>query len=106
MVEKIEWSLRFAEQIKEIILHLREKNNESTVEKFKITLEKKILRIAQYPTAHRKVMNRKSIRFTNFMKTIKYFTEYKVKPYIFPQYLMLDKIQIKDHFKMTLFIAD
>jgi plasmid stabilization system protein ParE len=79
MVEKIEWSVRFVQQVKSIIIYLRENSTETTIEKFKIDLEQKVVKIASHPTAHRKVKNRKTIRFSNFSRHYQIFYTIKGK---------------------------
>jgi plasmid stabilization system protein ParE len=73
MVEKIEWSNKFVAQVKSIIMYLRENSTDDVVENFKQKLEKKIVQLAKYPTAHRQVANKKNIRFSNFMKKYQIF---------------------------------
>ena len=79
MVEKIEWSVRFVKQIKRIIIYLRENAPESAIDKFKLELEYKIVKIAKHPTAHRQALNRKTIRFSNFMRHYQIFYTVKGK---------------------------
>jgi plasmid stabilization system protein ParE len=79
MVEKIEWSVSFARQIKDIIAYLRENSSDAVVNKFKVQLEQKIVKIAKNPTAHRKVTNRKTIRFSNLKPHFQIFYTVKGK---------------------------
>lgn len=68
MVTKIEWSKRFAEDAKNIIVFLRENASESTIDTFKIKLENKILKVAEYPETGRKAGRKKSVRYVKFLK--------------------------------------
>jgi plasmid stabilization system protein ParE len=68
MVTEINWSENATVQTKNIINFLRTHFSESTVEKFKENLEKKLLFVAANPFTGRKTKNKKTIRFSNFGK--------------------------------------